>query len=166
MIEPNYEYYMRQALFEARAAFADEEVPVGCVIVDAVGNVIGRGRNCVARKRNSLYHAEVIAIHEACEKIGDWRLSEATMFVTIEPCPMCAGSIVMARVGTVVYGAPNKKAGCAGSILNVLNEPRFNHRVNVVGGVLAQECGELMTEFFRKFLNRRPEGPLGKNEHC
>ncbi|MDR1703218.1 MAG: nucleoside deaminase [Clostridiales bacterium] len=142
------EYFMRLALEEARAAFWDNEVPVGCVIVRE-GAIIGRGRNRCARLKNSLRHAEMLAIDEACAAVGDWRLSDCSLFVTVEPCPMCAGAIIMTRVGTVYYGARNPKAGCAGSILNVLEEPRFNHRAAVIGGVLEAECGALMTEFFK-----------------
>ncbi|MCL2703947.1 MAG: nucleoside deaminase [Defluviitaleaceae bacterium] len=149
----DHEYYMNIALDEAKAAFSDNETPIGCVIALG-GEIIGRGRNMVAAKRNSLYHAEIIAINGACGAIGDWRLSEAVLYVTIEPCPMCAGAIVMSRVGTVVFGARNPKAGCAGSIYNLLDDARFNHRVNLVAGVLAEECGSLMTEFFRNHLNK------------
>ena len=148
------EHYMNLALEEARTAFRENETPIGCIIVNPGGEIIGRGHNMVAARRNSLYHAEIIAINQACQTIGDWRLDQAALFVTIEPCPMCAGAIVMSRIGTVVYGAKNPKGGCGGSIFNILQEPRFNHRVNLHDGVLAQECGALMTDFFRNHLNR------------
>ena len=152
------EYYMNLALEQAKLAYAEGEVPVGCVIVGAGGELIGTGRNRVAREGNALRHAEIIAIDEACAKVGDWRLSEAVLFVTVEPCPMCAGAIIMSRINSVVYGAENRKAGCAGSIFNILDEPRFNHRVNIVRGVRAEECGALMTAFFRKYLSKGANG--------
>ena len=146
----NDEYFMRIALEEAKAAFEATETPIGCIIINKKHEIISRGRNMVAAKRNSLYHAEIIAINEACIKVGDWRLNDHMLFVTIEPCAMCAGAILMSRIGTVVYGAKNPKAGCAGSICNLLQDSRFNHRVNLVSGVLADECGSLMTQFFRQ----------------
>lgn len=149
-MEPNsYETYMRLALREAKAAFKSGEVPVGCVIVDESGHVVAKGRNRNAAKKNALHHAEIIAINRASARIGDFRLTGLTLFVTIEPCPMCAGAIIMSRISRVVYGAKNPKAGCAGSILDVLGETRFNHRAEVTGGVLADECGSLMTDYFR-----------------
>jgi tRNA(adenine34) deaminase len=140
-------FYMNEALKEAARAFENGEVPVGCVIVFQ-GNIIARAANERAARKNSLYHAEMIAIHKACEAVGDWRLEDCRLYVTIEPCPMCAGAIVQARVPVVVYGADNPKAGCAGSILDILNEPRFNHRAEVVPGVMKTECGALMSRFF------------------
>ena len=144
------EFYMNMALDLAKEAFLAGETPVGCVITGPDGEILGQGRNEAAAKKNTLYHAEIIAINEASGKIGDFRLNDCTMYVTIEPCPMCAGAIVMSRIGTLVYGAKNPKAGCAGSVLNILDNAGFNHRVKVSGGVLAQECGSLMTEFFRE----------------
>jgi len=136
-------------------AFNNTETPIGCVITDGEGNIIGKGRNMVAEKRNSLYHAEIIAINEACEKIGDWRLNECTLYVTIEPCPMCAGAILMSRIGRVVYGAKNPKAGCVGSMYNLLEDSRFNHVVEIIDGVMAEECGAFMTRFFRERLGKK-----------
>jgi len=144
------EFYMKEALAEARLALMSDEVPVGCVVVFE-NEIIGRGHNLRMTKKNVLAHAEIIAINEACRKIGDWRLEGCTLFVTTEPCPMCAGAIVQARVPEVVFGVANPKAGCAGSVLNILSEPRFNHQVNVTGGVLADECGQVMKEFFGRF---------------
>ncbi len=145
------------ALKEAERAFNNGEVPVGCVIVrDApvhtgAAEVVARAANERTARKNSLYHAEIIAINEACEKIGDWRLEDCRLYVTVEPCPMCAGAIIQARIPTVIYGAKNPKAGCAGSILDILNEPRFNHRARVIPGVLESECAELMSRFFLRF---------------
>ena len=147
-----YDYYMAQALEQAGLAFEIEETPIGCVIVRGEA-VIGRGYNRRHTDKNALAHAELIAINEACAAMGDWRLEECTLFVTIEPCPMCAGAIVQARVPTVVFGAKNPKAGCAGSIYNLLDEPLFNHRANIVEGVLEEECKRLMKDFFAKIRN-------------
>ena len=142
--------YMQEALREARRAFDLGEVPIGCVIVRD-GEIIARGANERATRGNALCHAEILAIGQACERVGDWRLEDCRIYITIEPCPMCAGAIVQARIPTVVYGAKNPKAGCAGSILNILEEPRFNHQAEVVGGVLEEECGGIMREFFARF---------------
>jgi len=140
--------FMQEAINEARLALEKNEVPIGCIIVFD-DTIIGRGHNENKTKACALNHAEINAIKQASEHIGDWRLEECTLYVTIEPCPMCAGAIVMSRIPRVVYGAKNPKAGCAGSVLDILNEPRFNHRVEVTEGVLAMECGGLMSEFFR-----------------
>ena len=141
---------MTKALAEARRAFVMGEVPIGCIIVHN-GNVIGSGANERATQKNVLAHAEIIAIDQACKALGDWRLEDCILYVTLEPCPMCAGAIVQARIPTVVYGAKSPKAGCAGSILNLLNEPKFNHQVEVITGVLEAECASLMSEFFTRF---------------
>ena len=143
-------FYMSKALAEARRAFDLGEVPIGCVIVHD-GQVIGRAANERAARKNVLYHAEIMAINQACEAIGDWRLEDCRLYVTLEPCPMCAGAIVQARIPVVVYGAKSPKAGCAGSILDILNEPRFNHRVEVIQGVCEDECAALMSDFFTRF---------------
>ncbi len=144
----DYIYYMSEAIKNAKLALNENEVPIGCVIV-CEGKIIASGYNLRTTMKNSLYHAEIIAINEACRRIGDWRLEGCTMFVTVEPCPMCAGAIVQARMERCVFGTRNKKAGCGGSILNILEEPCFNHQVEVVEGVLADECKELMQSFFR-----------------
>ena len=144
------EYFMKEALKEARRAFELGEVPIGCVIAQH-GKIIARAANERATRGNALCHAEILAIGEACEKIGDWRLEDCRLYVTIEPCPMCAGAIIQARIPVVVYGAKNPKAGCAGSILNILEEPRFNHQAQVVSGVLEEECAGVMKEFFTRF---------------
>ena len=138
---------MRAALREARASAERDEVPVGCVIVHD-GLVIGRGHNQVESLADATAHAEIIAIGAASSALGSWRLSECTMYVTLEPCAMCAGAIVLARAGRLVYGATDPKAGACGSVLDVIHEPRLNHRVELTTGVLAEECGELLREFF------------------
>ncbi|MCL2603735.1 MAG: tRNA adenosine(34) deaminase TadA [Defluviitaleaceae bacterium] len=145
-----HESYMREAIIEARKAYDQNEVPIGCVILRN-GEIIARAFNERNTRKNALAHAEIDAIRQACETVGDWRLEDCTLYVTVEPCPMCAGAIIQARIPVVVYGAANPKAGCAGSILNILDEPRFNHQPQVIGGVLAEECGDLMTEFFSRF---------------
>ena len=142
--------YMEAALNEARIAFELNEVPIGCVIVHQ-DEIIARGHNRRTTEKNVLRHAELIAIDEACRFVGDWRLEDCRIYVTIEPCPMCAGAILQARFPVLVYGAKNPKAGCVGSILNLLDNPNFNHRAEVVAGVLEEQCAGLMKEFFRKF---------------
>ena len=143
----NHEDYMRQALDLGRQALAGGEVPVGCVIVRQ-GRVIGRGRNRREGNRSALGHAELEAIGQACSALGDWRLRECTLYVTLEPCPMCAGAIINARIGTVRYGAREEKSGCCGSVLNLFEE-RFNHRPKVYGGLLEDECRALLEDFFQ-----------------
>jgi len=133
----------------ALTAYAAQEVPVGCVIV-LEDEVIGRGYNRRNSVRNALYHAEMLAISEACAYMGDWRLVGCSLYVTVEPCAMCAGAIVNSRIPIVVYGCANPKAGCAGTILDILNEPRFNHRATVISGVMEEECAGLMGKFFGK----------------
>jgi len=138
---------MRLALAEAARALEEGEVPVGCVIVHD-GVIVGRGHNLVERLRDATAHAEIVAIGAASTTLDSWRLAECTLYVTLEPCAMCAGAIVLARVGRVVYGALDPKAGACGSVLNVLDEPRLNHQPAVTSGVLATEAGALLSEFF------------------
>ena len=138
---------MRVALAEARKALDEGEVPIGCVIVHD-GAVIGRGHNQVERLQDATAHAEIVAIGAASTTLSSWRLEDCTLFATLEPCAMCAGAIVLARVGRVVYGAHDLKAGACGSVLNVIDEPRLNHAPPVTSGVLAEETGELLTSFF------------------
>ena len=145
--------FMAEALAEAHRAFALDEVPIGCVIVKD-GEIIARAANERVTRGNVLYHAEITAIGQACEAIGDWRLEDCQLYVTIEPCPMCAGAIIQARIPVVVYGAKNPKAGCAGSILNILEEPRFNHQATVIPGILEEECAGLMRGFFQRFRQK------------
>ncbi len=147
------EKYMKAALTQARKAYALGEVPIGCVIVHE-GQIIGRGYNRRNTDKNTLAHAEITAINKASKKIGDWRLEECTLYVTLEPCQMCAGAIVQARIPEVVMGCMNPKAGCAGSILNILDMPEFNHQVNVSRGVLEQECSDMLKTFFTELRER------------
>ncbi len=140
---------MRAALREALASETQGEVPVGCVIVHD-GVVIGRGRNQTEGLQDATAHAEILAIGAASNALQSWRLIECTMYVTLEPCAMCAGAIVLARVGRLVYGAADPKAGACGSVLDVIHEPRLNHRVDVTPGVLVEECGALLKRFFQK----------------
>ena len=140
------ETYMAQALELAREAMAEGEVPVGCVIVKD-GAVVGRGRNRRETCRTALGHAEIEAIAMACKTLGGWRLRDCTLYVTLEPCPMCAGAIVNARIPVVCYGAKDDKAGCCGSVLNLFEE-RFNHKPRIYGGILEEECGKILQNFF------------------
>ena len=142
------EKYMKEAVRQAKKAAAIEEVPIGCVIVYQ-DQIISRGYNRRNIQGSTLAHAELLAIQKASRKLGDWRLEECTMYVTLEPCPMCAGAVVQARIPKIVIGAMNPKAGCAGSILNLLEEKRFNHQVKIKRGVLAEDCRNLMKDFFR-----------------
>lgn len=140
---------IRAALREADESLRRDEVPIGCVIVHD-GIVVGRGHNQVESLQDATAHAEILAIGAASNALGSWRLNECTLYVTLEPCSMCAGAIVLARLGRVVYGAPDPKAGGCGSVLDVLGERRLNHRAELTGGVLAEECGERLREFFRR----------------
>ena len=146
----NDEEYMRIALEQAEIAYNNGEVPIGCIIVNN-DVIIGRGANARVTRGNVLSHAEIIAIDEACIYMKDWRLENCTLYVTVEPCPMCSGAILQARIPKVVYGTRNPKAGCVGAIYNLLQEPRFNHRAEVVEGVLQEECSTLMKDFFKRF---------------
>lgn len=148
------EKYMREAIRQAKKAYALEEVPIGCVIVYE-DKIIGRGYNRRTVDKNTLAHAELTAIRKACRKIGDWRLEECTMYVTLEPCQMCSGAIVQARIPRVVVGCMNPKAGCAGSILNLLDMEEFNHQVELTTGVLGEECSEMMKMFFRELREKQ-----------
>lgn len=140
---------MGLALAEARAALATQDVPVGAIVLDAVGRVIGRGRNRREADGDPTAHAELLAVRAAAATLGQWRLEGCTLVVTLEPCAMCAGALVLARLPTLVIGASDPKAGACGSVLNVVQHPRLNHRVDVVTGVRAQECGEELRAFFR-----------------
>jgi tRNA(adenine34) deaminase len=144
---PRDEYYMRLALREAERAIAHDDVPIGCVIVRA-GEVIAATRNERELRGDPTAHAEILALREASGRVAGWRLLDTVLYVTLEPCAMCAGAIVLARVPRVVYAAPDPKAGAAGSVLDVLGEPRLNHRPEVAGGLLADEGGELLRQFF------------------
>lgn len=147
------EKYMKEAIKQARKAYALGEVPIGCVIVYE-GKIVGRGYNRRNTDKNTLAHAEITAINKASKKIGDWRLEGCTLYVTLEPCQMCAGAIVQARIDEVVMGSMNPKAGCGGSILNILEMPEFNHQVKVTRGVLQEECSSMLTDFFKELRVR------------
>lgn len=148
--------FMKEALKQAKKAYKLEEVPIGCVIVQD-DKIIARAYNKRNMKKNPLAHAEIMAIHKAAKITGDWRLEDCTMYITLEPCQMCAGAIVQARIPKVVIGAMNPKAGCAGSILNLLQVQAFNHQVELVCGVMEEECTEMMQEFFRELRNKKKE---------
>ena len=166
------EKYMKLAIREAQKAALSGDVPIGCIIVyDGTdpntkadknaeahgilpGTIIGRGYNKRNKMHSSLMHAEIIAIKKACKAFDDWRLEDCTMYVTLEPCPMCAGAIVQARIPRVVIGAMNQKAGCCGSILDMLHEKRFNHRCDVKNEILLEDCTRLMTDFFKNMREK------------
>ncbi|WP_214484752.1 tRNA adenosine(34) deaminase TadA [Bacillus sp. SM2101] len=150
------EYYMRLALNEAKKAELINEVPIGAVIVKD-NEIIASAFNLREREQRSLAHAELLAIDEACKSIGSWRLENTTLYVTLEPCPMCAGAIVLSRIQRVVYGAKDPKGGCAGTIMNLLDEKRFNHQVEVESGILEKECGSILTTFFNNIRKRNKE---------
>ncbi|MFJ8531696.1 tRNA adenosine(34) deaminase TadA [Bacillus sp. NPDC094106] len=149
-------YFMQRAIEEAKKAEEIQEVPIGAVIV-LDGKVISAAHNLRETEQRSIAHAELLAIDEACKKLGTWRLENATLYVTLEPCPMCAGGIVLSRVKRVVYGASDPKGGCAGTLMNLLTDERFNHQCEVVPGVMEEECGMLLTNFFRELRKRRKE---------
>ena len=149
MSDARYDAWMRLALDEARLALPSADVPVGAVVVDEDGDVLGRGHNVREAERDPTGHAEVRALQDAARAVGEWRLDDATLVVTLEPCTMCAGALVLARVGRLVYGAEDPKAGAVGSLWDVVRDRRLNHRPEVVGGVLADECAEVLRAFFR-----------------
>ncbi|WP_425281122.1 tRNA adenosine(34) deaminase TadA [Paenibacillus jilunlii] len=144
---------MKEAIAEARKAEALGEVPIGAVVVRN-GQIIGRGYNLRETTMDSTAHAEMVAIREASVLLGSWRLLDCHLYVTLEPCPMCAGAMVQSRVPLTVFGTPDPKAGCAGTLMNLLEEPRFNHRTEVIQGILQQECAELLTTFFRQLRKK------------
>ncbi len=150
---PDDEYFMRLALREAQRASEHGDVPIGAVLTRA-GEVIAVGANERELLKDPTAHAEILALREAARALGSWRVLDATLYVTLEPCAMCAGAIVLARVPRVVYGASDPKAGAGGSVLDVLSEPRLNHRPEVRGGLLGQECGELLSQFFASRRDR------------
>lgn len=150
------ERFMKEALRQAMKAQALEEVPIGCVIVHD-GNIIARGYNRRNTDKNTTSHAEINAIRKASKKLGDWRLEGCTIYITLEPCQMCAGAIVQARIDRAVIGSMNPKAGCAGSVLNILEMPQFNHQVEVTRGVLQDECSQMLSGFFRQLREKKRE---------
>ena len=153
MIKDNM--YMEQALAEAQKAFALGEVPIGAVLVDETGQIVARGHNMRETWHDATAHAEMVAIREACRQLGKWRLSGLTLYVTIEPCPMCAGSLVMSRVDRVVYGSTDAKAGAVESLFNIVSHPGLNHQLAVTAGVLADDCAAIMKRFFAERRQKR-----------
>ncbi|BAT71957.1 cytosine deaminase [Thermosulfidibacter takaii ABI70S6] len=147
-------FYMQIALKEAKKALEKEEVPIGAVIVDPEGNIIGRGHNLKETTKDPTAHAEIIAIREASQKIGDWRLEGCTLFSTIEPCIMCCGAIIQARISKVYYGAPDPKFGAVESLYRIFDDERLNHRVQYQGGILQEECAQLLKDFFKALRNQ------------
>ena len=148
------EKFMKAAITQARKAYAIDEVPIGCVIVQN-DKIIARGYNRRNIDKNTVAHAELSAIRKASKKTGDWRLEDCTMYVTLEPCQMCAGAIVQSRMKRVVIGSMNAKAGCAGSILNLLQMQQFNHQVEITRGVREEECSQMLSQFFRELRERK-----------
>jgi len=154
--EEQINQYMDQAIDEAKKAESRREVPIGCIIVDnQTGDVIARGSNEREETQNAIKHAEIIAIEAACEKVGSWRLEHTSLFVTLEPCPMCAGAIINSRIEEVIFGADDPKAGSVGSINNLLTETRYNHQPEVLSNVKAEEAGDLLKNFFREIRLKR-----------
>jgi tRNA(adenine34) deaminase len=147
-------FYMKLAIEEAKKAEEIGEVPIGAVIV-MNNQVIAKAHNKRETSQNAIAHAEVLAIQEACRNVGSWRLEGAALYVTLEPCAMCSGAIVLSRIERVVYGAKDPKGGCAGTLMNLLTEDRFNHQCDVTAGVLEQECGDMLTSFFRKLREEK-----------
>ena len=165
VIQSVQEKFMKEAIRQAKKAAKLGEVPIGCVIVHQ-GEIIGRGYNRRNTDKNTLAHAEITAINRASKKIGDWRLEDCTLYVTLEPCQMCAGAIVQARIPEVVMGCMNPKAGCAGSILNILDMPQFNHQVAVTKGVMEEQCSQILKDFFVNLRKRnKAEKEKKKLEH-
>jgi tRNA(adenine34) deaminase len=148
-----HEHWMREAIHQAKLAEELGEVPIGAVIVRS-GEIIGRGYNLRETSQDATAHAEIVAIREASIAVQSWRLLDCTLYVTLEPCPMCSGAIVQSRIPRVVYGTYDPKAGCAGTLMNLLQEPRFNHRTEVIADVLQEECAGLLTQFFRKLRGK------------
>ena len=147
---------MKEAIRQAKKALALNEVPIGCVIVHE-GKIIGRGYNRRMTDHTTLAHAEIIAIRKACRQVGDWRLENCRIYITLEPCPMCAGAIVQARIPEVIIGCMNPKAGCAGSVLDLLHQEGFNHRCEVKTGALGEECSQMMRSFFKELREKEKE---------
>lgn len=148
------ERYMKEAIKQAKKAYALDEVPIGCVIVQD-NKIIARGYNRRNTDKNALAHAEISAIKKASKKTGDWRLEDCTMYVTLEPCQMCAGAIVQSRIKKVVIGAMNPKAGCAGSVINILQMKQFNHQAEMENGILEKECADMLSTFFKELREKK-----------
>lgn len=150
----NDEQFMMEAIKEAKKAEALNEVPIGAILVKD-GKIISRAYNLRESKQSAIAHAELLAIDQACKEIGSWRLEDSTLYVTLEPCPMCSGAIILSRVKRVVYGAADPKGGCAGTFMNLLQDERFNHQCDVTAGVLGNECSQMLSEFFRGIRERK-----------
>ncbi len=155
MLERDHEFFMTEALKEARKAFEKEEVPIGAVAVHKGTTIIGRAHNQVEMLHDATAHAEMLAITQAAEYLENWRLADCTLYVTVEPCMMCCGAMVLSRLPTLVYGTNDPKHGAVVSIAKALENPHLNHRVNVVSGVLQDQCTEMMSEFFQRVRNTR-----------
>lgn len=158
----NTEKFMREAIRQAKKAETIDETPVGAVIVRD-GRIIARGYNKRETKNNALCHAEIIAIDKACRKLGSWRLTGCELYVTLEPCPMCSGAIINSRIEKVFFGAYDKKAGCCGSAADLFKKGVFNHLPEITGGILKEECAELLTEFFRRLREKRKNKNFTQN---
>lgn len=148
-----HEYYMKEALKEAQKAYKKEEVPIGCVVVKE-GKIIARAHNIKEIKNDATCHAEILAIIKTSKKLGKWRLRDCDMYVTLEPCPMCAGAIIQSRIGRLIFGAFDEKAGAVGSKLNLLKDYTFNHEVEVFSGILENECKEILKKFFKELRSK------------
>lgn len=159
----NDETYMLEAIKEAKKAEELQEVPIGAIIV-INDEIVARAHNLRETRQSAVAHAELLAIEKACEELGTWRLEGATLYVTLEPCPMCAGAIIMSRVEKVVFGASDPKGGCAGTFMNLLSDERFNHQSDVYSGVLEKECGELLSNFFRSIRLKKKEAKKKRND--
>ncbi len=158
-----YEHYMNEAIKQAQKAWQQDEVPIGCVIVKD-DKIIARGYNKRELTQKSTAHAEIIAIERACQKLGSWRLEDCDLYVTLEPCPMCAGAILQSRIKTVIYGAPDPKGGCVDSCMKMYQTSGFNHYPSVVSGILQEECGAMLTSFFKEKRRKREANTL--KESC
>jgi tRNA(adenine34) deaminase len=162
IVEAQDEYFMKEAIKEALKAEKKNEVPIGAVLV-MNGDVISRAHNLRELEQNAIAHAELLVIDQACRQTGTWRLEDSTLYVTLEPCPMCAGAIILSRVKRVVYGASDPKGGCAGTLMNLLEDERFNHQCDVTKGVLEEDCGQLLSQFFRGIRDRKKLAKQMKN---
>ena len=160
---PDDEYFMRQALREAHGAYQEGEVPIGCVIVKE-GKILGRGRNHMETLKDPTAHAEILAMGAASGALDNWRLEGCTLYATLEPCPMCAGAILNGRIAKVVYGSKDKRLGALGSAYDILTDNPLNRPIEVVGGVLGEECLELLRSFFQERRKRPPKSALGEGE--
>ena len=162
IVEAQDEFFMKEAIKEAKKAEELNEVPIGAVLV-INSDIISRAHNLRELEQSAIAHAELLAIDQACRQIGSWRLEDSTLYVTLEPCPMCAGAIILSRVKRVVYGAGDPKGGCAGTLMNLLEDERFNHQCDVTKGVLEEECGQLLSAFFRSIRDRKKRTKQMKN---